>query len=198
MEEELVEEVDNDGGGNWRIRRIWSLFDEIEFVTERNASYKKKKKKNQCRKKSFWFAKIGWLSFEWNPLVILVVILKKNQRLELQYHFPKWKIFFNLMLSDKDGENEKKDHLPYWLQWVLISFQVESISWRRTMPELKEIEAAARTIFSLMLQINQAQIRRVPLDGVFPICKGFIQGVQTQNLRQIWCWCLWNNVLFID
>ena len=39
---------------------------------------------------------------------MLVVILKKNQRLQLQYHFPKWKIFFNLMLSDKDGENEKK------------------------------------------------------------------------------------------
>ena len=52
MEEELVEEVDNDGGGNWRILRIWSLFDEIEFVTERNASYKKKKKKNQYRKKN--------------------------------------------------------------------------------------------------------------------------------------------------
>ena len=43
MEEELVEEVDNDGGGNWRILRIWSLFDEIEFVTERNASYKEEK-----------------------------------------------------------------------------------------------------------------------------------------------------------
>ena len=198
MEEELVEEVDNDGGGNWRIRRIWSLFDEIEFVTERNASYKKKKKKNQCRKKisdlqkldGYHLGEILWPCWLW--------FWQKNQRLELQYHFPKWKIFFNLMLSDKDGENEKKDHLPYWLQWVLISFQVESISWRRTMPELKEIEAAARTIFSLMLQINQAQIRRVPLDGVFPICKGFIQGVQTQNLRQIWCWCLWNNVLFID
>ena len=39
------------------------------------------------------------------------------------------------------------------------------------MPELKEIEAAARTIFSLMLQINQAQIHRVPLDGVFPYVK---------------------------
>ena len=46
------------------------------------------------------------------------------------------------MFSDKDGENEKKDHLPYWLQWVLISFQVESISWQRTMPELKEIEGS--------------------------------------------------------
>ena len=28
------------GGGNWRIRRIWSRFDEIEFVTERNANWK--------------------------------------------------------------------------------------------------------------------------------------------------------------
>ena len=28
------------GGGNWRIRLIWSRFDEIEFVTERNANWK--------------------------------------------------------------------------------------------------------------------------------------------------------------
>ena len=33
---------------------------------------------------------------------------EKKSKARISIPFSKWKIFFNLMLSDKDGENEKK------------------------------------------------------------------------------------------
>ena len=124
MEEELVEEVDNDGGGNWRILRIWSLLDEIEFVTERNASYKKKKKKNECRKKfsdlqkldgGYHLSEILWPCWLW--------FWKKNQRLELWYHFPNGK-YFSIWCFQIKMVKMKKNHLDTIL--VAVGFDLVS------------------------------------------------------------------------